>query len=597
MPIYNAPTKDMLFILNDILAVSKYDDLPGYNEATPDLLSAILEEAAKFCEHELLPINQVGDREGCTHHEDGSVTTAPGFKAAYDKFVEAGWTGLTASPEYGGQGMPHVLGIVMEELMVSTNHSFAMYPGLTAGAAAAIEIDGTDEQRNLYLPPMTDGRWGGTMNLTEPHCGTDLGLLRTKAEPQADGSYSITGTKIFISSGDHDLTENIIHLVLARLPDAPKGVKGISLFIVPKINVNQDGTLGERNGVSCGSLEEKMGIHGNSTCVMNYDGATGYLLGDPHKGLKSMFIMMNAARLGVGVQGLAHSEVSYQNAVAYARDRLQGRSLTGPKNPEGNADPIIVHPDVRRMLLDSRSFNEPARLLACWCALKVDQSRHSTDPDTQQTAGDLAELLTPVIKGVFTDRGFENAVNAQQVFGGHGYIEESGMGQFVRDARIAQIYEGTNGIQALDLVGRKLGANGGRGIQALFVMIAEMVSAVKQDERIADLGDGLEKGSGRLQAATMWLMQNAMSNPDNAGAASTAYMHLFGHVILGHMWCWIAQTCSQKLAEGTTDEEFYKNKLIIARYYMKRRMPETGTLLKQIEAGSDEMMSLSADAF
>lgn len=597
MPTYRVPTKDMSYILNDVLNISQYTDLPGYSDASPDLISAVLEEAAKFAENELQPLNQVGDTEGCTLMPDGTVKTPTGFKAAYNKFVEGGWAGLTGDPEYGGQGLPHVLGICFEEILNGANQGFSLYHGLSTGAMAAINIDGSKEQKELYLPPMMEGRWTGTMNLTESHCGTDLGLLRTKAEPQADGSYSITGQKIFISAGDHDMAENIIHLVLARMPDSPEGVKGISLFIVPKFNVNADGSIADKNAVSCGALEEKMGLHGNSTCVMNYDGAKGYLIGEQNKGLRSMFIMMNAARIGVGVQGLSQSEVSYQNAVEYAKDRLQGRSLSGPKNPDGPADPIIVHADVRRMLLNSRTFNESARLLGCWAGLLVDQNRNAPDEETRELAGDIVGLMTPIVKGVFTDRAYENATNAQQVFGGHGYIKEWGMEQFVRDSRISMIYEGTNGIQAMDLVGRKLPAKGGRAIQSYFKMLTELVEEHKDNEAIADLIAPFEKGLGRLQAATMWLMQNAMSNPDHAGAGATAYMHLMGHVALGHMWIWYAASSAKALAEGTSDPKFHESKMLMARYYMKRMMPETGTLLKQIEAGADEVMAMAASDF
>jgi alkylation response protein AidB-like acyl-CoA dehydrogenase len=587
----------MQFVLNDVLNIAQYSNLPGYSEATPDLVSAILEEGAKFCENELQPLNLSGDQEGCTRHEDGSVTTPKGFKDAYQKYVEGGWVGLTSPEEFGGQGMPHVVGMCMEEMLVSSNMAFAMYPGLSQGAMASIVIEGTDEQKAKYLPKMVEGSWTGTMNLTEPHCGTDLGLLRTKAEPNDDGTFAISGTKIFISAGEHDLSDNIIHLVLAKLPDAPAGVKGISLFIVPKFLINEDGSLGERNGVTCGSIEEKMGIHGNATCVLNYDGATGYMLGEPHKGLRAMFIMMNAARLGVGVQGLGLSEVSYQNAVAYANDRIQGRSLTGAKSPETAADPIIVHPDVRRNLLNSRSFNEAARATASWAALLVDLSRHAEDEKEREWAGDIVGLLTPVIKGVFTDRGYENATAAQQVFGGHGYISEWGMEQFVRDARIAQIYEGANGIQALDLVGRKLGSNGGRGIQAFFKYVSEIIAENKENNALADFTAPLEKAVGDLQTATFWFMQNAMTNPDNAGAGSVAYMHLFGHVILGLMWTKIAKVSSAALADGTDDPKFHENKMISGRYYMKRRIIETSALLAEIQAGSEELMALDAASF
>jgi alkylation response protein AidB-like acyl-CoA dehydrogenase len=587
----------MTFILNDVLNVNQYSNLPGYEDATPDLISAILEEGAKFCENELAPLNLSGDQEGCTRKADGSVTTPKGFKEAYDKYVEGGWAGLNDDPEYGGQGLPHVLGMAMEEMLISSNMAFAMYPGLSAGAKAAIQIDGTDKQKDKYLPKMVTGEWTGTMNLTESHCGTDLGLLRTKAEPNDDGSFAITGQKIFISAGEHDMSENIIHLVLARTPGGPKGVKGISLYIVPKYLVNDDGSLGERNGVVCGSIEEKMGIHGNSTCVLNYDGATGYLLGDENQGLRTMFIMMNAARIGVGIQGLGLSEVSYQNAVDYAKDRLQMRSISGPKNPDGPADPIIVHPDVRRMLMNSRSFNESARTLSLWCALLIDMSHNGESEKQREWAEDMVGLMTPVIKGVFTDRGYENATANQQVFGGHGYISEWGMEQFVRDARITQIYEGTNGIQALDLVGRKLGANGGRAVQRFFKHVAEEIESARGNDEISDFVSAIETGNADLQRATMWLMQNAMTKPDNAGAGSTAYMHLFGHVVLGLMWLKIAKISAEKLDAGTDDPTFFENKLITGRYYINRRMPEIKFLLAELEAGSDDVMALDAANF
>ncbi|MFC3050385.1 acyl-CoA dehydrogenase C-terminal domain-containing protein [Kordiimonas pumila] len=597
MPTYRAPTKDMNFIINEVLNIGKYSNLPVFSEATPDLIAAILEEGAKICENELAPLNHSGDQEGCTRHDDSSVTTPKGFKEAYQKFTEGGWGSLTDDPKYGGQGLPHVIGFAMEEMMVSANMAFAMYPGLSAGARAAITIDGTDEQKQTYLPKMISGEWTGTMNLTEAHCGTDLGMLRTKAEPNDDGSYAITGSKIFISAGEHDLADNIIHLVLARLPDAPKGVKGISLFIVPKFLVNDDGSLGERNAVLCGSIEEKMGIHANSTCVLNYDGAKGFLIGEPHKGLRSMFIMMNAARLGVAVQGYGQSEVAYQNAVDYAKDRIQGRSLSGPKAPDKAADPIIVHPDVRRNLLNAKSFNEGARAAAFWCAMLVDLSHGSESEKQREWADDIVGLLTPVMKGVFTDRGFEYAASSQQVYGGHGYIQEWGMEQFVRDARITQIYEGANGIQALDLVGRKLPANGGRAVQRFFKHVMTIVADCKTNEKLADFTGPLEKASADLQTATMWLMQNAMQNPDNAGAASTPYMHLFGHVLIGLQWLEMAKTSVEKLEEGSDDATFYENKLATGRYYMKRRLPETKALLAEIEAGSADVMALDAANF
>lgn len=597
MPVYTAPVKDTLFLLNNVLKLDSYSNLPGFAEATPDMVQAILEQAASFTEEVVQPINQAGDEHGCTWHEDGSVTTPPGFKEAYAKFCEGGWGTLNAPTEYGGQGLPYVLGLAFEEYLISANLAFAMYPGLTHGAVAAIEVVGSQEQKRKYLPNMISGKWCGTMNLTEPHCGTDLGLIRTKAEPQADGTYKITGTKIFISAGEHDLAENIIHLVLAKMPDSPDNVKGISLFIVPKFLVNEDGTLGERNAVSCGSIEKKMGIHGNSTCVLNYDGATGWLIGEKEKGLAAMFIMMNAARLGVGLQGLALSEVAYQNAANYARERIQGRALTGTANPDAKADPIIVHPDVRRMLMDMRAFNESGRALALWAGLLVDLAHKAQTEEERQQADDLIGLLTPVIKGYFTDKGFENAVLAQQVFGGHGYIREHGMEQFVRDARIAQIYEGTNGVQAMDLVGRKLARNGGRALQALNKLITDTIAEAKGTEELKPLAEALERSLGHLQAATMWLMQNAMANPNNAGAAAYPYMQMAGLVSLGLMWLKISKASLEAIAAGEGDERYYRNKLVTANYFASRHLPDTAALRRKVEAGAETVMALAAEDF
>ncbi|MBU2339799.1 MAG: acyl-CoA dehydrogenase family protein, partial [Alphaproteobacteria bacterium] len=526
MPSYTAPTRDTRFILNEMLGLAGYAHLPGFEMATPDVSDAVIGEGGKFCAEVLAPLNRTGDEEGCTRHEDGSVTTPAGFKQAYAQFTEAGWGTISAPEEFGGQGMPHALGFALEEFISSANQAFGMYPGLTNGAVSALIAKGSQEQKDRYLPKMISGEWSGTMNLTEPQCGTDLGMIRTKAEPQADGSYALTGTKIFISAGEHDLTENIIHLVLAKTPGAPDSTKGISLFVVPKFLVNEDGSVGERNGVVCGSIEEKMGIHGNSTCLLNYDGAKGWLVGEENKGLAAMFIMMNAARLGVGIQGLSQAEAAYQNAVAYALDRRQGRALTGPAEPEAQADPIFVHPDVRRMLMDAKAFTEGMRALCLWGALQVDLSHKAETEEEREQADLIIGLLTPVIKGYGTDKGYEVATNMQQVFGGHGYIREWGMEQFVRDARIAQIYEGTNGIQAMDLCGRKLAQKGGAGIQAFFKMIGEEVEQAKGDETLGPLAEPLGKALAEQQASTMWFMSNAMQNPNHLGAGAHHYMHM-----------------------------------------------------------------------
>ncbi|WP_310620977.1 acyl-CoA dehydrogenase C-terminal domain-containing protein [Flexibacterium corallicola] len=598
MPIYNAPVEDTLFLLNDVLDIKQYENLPRFSEATPDLVEAILKEGAKFVEERVQPLNQIGDTEGCTRNEDGTVTTPTGFKEAYDAFNEAGWGTLSLPTKYGGQDLPRTLTSIFNEYMNSANIAFAMYPGLTLGAIAALLQHASDEIKDTYLPKMTSGEWSGTMNLTEPHCGTDLGMLRTKAAPQADGSYKISGTKIFISAGDQDMTDNIIHLVLARIEGAPEGTKGISLFVVPKYKLDADGNPGEYNNVSCGSLEEKMGIHGNATCVMNYDSSEGYLVGEANKGLRAMFVMMNEARLGVAVQGLGVSEAAYQNAVAYAKDRIQGRSLTGPKNPDKAADPIIVHPDVRRTLMTIRSFNEAARALYMWVSLKGEVA-HSTDDEAVAEANeDLMGIMTPVMKGVFTDIGFNNAVMAQQMYGGHGFIKEWGMEQFVRDARITMIYEGANGVQALDLVGRKLGAKGGRAIQALFKEITGFLKAQSDNEEMQAYTKPLKKGLDDLQAATMWLMQNGMKNPDNAGAGSTDYMHLMGLVSLGYMWNKIALVANTKLEAGAGEkEEFLKTKLTLGKFFMERLMPETSAHLARLSTGAETVMSLDADLF
>ncbi|MEL6990044.1 MAG: acyl-CoA dehydrogenase C-terminal domain-containing protein [Pseudomonadota bacterium] len=592
MPSYTAPTKDMQFVLHEVLKISE-SDIPGYADLEPDFTGAVLEEAGKIASEVLMPLNVVGDTEGC-HLENGVVRTPSGFKDAFDQVREGGWPALDLPEEYGGQGMPVVLGTTVGEVFSAANQAFTMYQGLTHGAANAILAHGSDAQKNTYLPKMASCEWTGTMNLTEPHCGTDLGLMRTKAVPQDDGTFKVSGQKIFISAGEHDMADNIIHLVLAKIPGGPEGIKGVSLFIVPKFLVNEDGSLGARNGVSCGKIEEKMGIHGNSTCVMNYDEATGYLIGEEHKGMRAMFVMMNEARLGVGMQGVAQAEAAYQNALIYAKDRLQGRDVTGDKNPDGPADPLIVHPDVRRGLLDQKSFVEGARAFLLWGSEMIDKAHRSGDADAEG----LVSLLTPVIKGFLTDEGFDMTVRAQQIYGGHGFIEEWGMSQFVRDARIAQIYEGANGVQALDLVGRKLTAGGGKYMMAFFEEVKSFIKENEGNEALAkDFLDPLKTASKDLQASGMFFMQNGMKNPNAALSGSYDFMHLFGHVCLGLMWARMAKAAQEALENGASDEDFYKAKLKTGRYYMSRRLPATGMHLARIQSGAGPVMELEEALF
>ena len=595
MPSYKAPLQEYRFLLNDTFHMEQYAKLKGFADAPMDIVDQIFEEAAKLAEDVLQPLNMVGDKVGCKL-ENGVVTTPPGFKEAYKTLVDGGWPALVADPAYGGQGLPNTLGVLFNEMVSSANMAFGMYPGLSHGAYSALLHHGAQDLRDKYLPKLVTGEWTGTMNLTEPQCGTDLGLIRTKAVPVGDGSYKITGTKIFISAGEHDLADNILHLVLARIEGDTPGIKGISLFIVPKFFVKDDGSLGARNGVSCGALEHKMGIHGNATAVLNYDEAVGWIVGEREKGMRAMFTMMNEARLGVGLQGLSQSEVALQNAIIYAKDRLQGRSLTGPKEPAKAADSLLVHPDIRRMLLNAKSFNEGARALLVWTALHGDLSHASDDAAVRETGDDMMALLTPVVKGYMTDRGFANAVEAQQVFGGHGYIDEQGMGQFVRDARIAMIYEGANGVQALDLVGRKLASNGGRGVFAFFKLIDDFV-ANNKDEKLAAYTGALVNARKDLEAATLWFMENALQNPDNAGAGSTDYMNLFGVTAIAYMWVLMAKAALAGQASGQGDQNYYATKLKTARYYMDRIVPETAVHLARVRVGAGPVMAFTADEF
>ena len=592
MQTYSAPLRNMRFLLDELLDVGQLGALPGFEEATPEAIHAMIEEGARLCENTLLPLNRPGDEEGC-RYENGVVRTPQGFKEAYDTFVRAGWTGITTAPAYGGQGLPELVNMVFDEMVCSTNLAFGVYPLLSKGAAALIEAHGSGALKKAYLPRLSDGSWSGTMCLTEAHCGTDLGQLRTRAVPTGEGRYAVSGTKIFITAGEHDLTENIIHLVLAKLPDAPAGARGISLFLVPKRKLLPDGAPGPANGVSCGSIEAKMGIHASATCVMHFEEAEGFLIGAPHQGLRCMFTMMNAARLGVGLQGLGLGETAYQSAATYARERRQGRSLKGAAEPEAPADPIIVHPDVRRMLLTARALNEGARALAYWVAIQLDVAHKHPDPAARADADELVQLLTPIVKAFFTDYGFEAANLALQVHGGHGYIREHGMEQLVRDSRISQIYEGANGIQALDLVGRKLPRRAGRYLRHFFHPALEFVEANRGDPALAGIVGPFEKALGALQGATLAIARRGLGDPEESGAAASDYLKLFGLVAVAYMWCRMAKLAASK----RNGDAFYESKLKTARFYMKKVLPDSAGLFLKIMAGKSTVMAHAADEF
>ncbi|HBK06877.1 MAG TPA: acyl-CoA dehydrogenase [Acetobacteraceae bacterium] len=596
MQTYKAPLRDMRFVLHELHDSAALTRLNGLEDVSPELMDTILEEAAKLAEEVLLPTNAAGDEIGCVL-ENGVVRTPKGFKQAYDTFREGGWTAVSADPRYGGQGLPESLNKLVEEMICSANLAFSLYPGLTHGAYQAIASHATDELKDAYLPKMVDGTWSGTMCLTEAHCGTDLGMLRTRAVPVGDGSYTVSGSKIFISAGEHDLTENIVHLVLARLPDAPRGTRGISLFLVPKFIPSPDGRPGARNGVVCTALEHKMGIKGSATCQLTFEDATGWLVGEPNKGLACMFTMMNSERLSVGIQGLGAAETSYQSAVAYARDRIQGRSLSGAKAADKQADPIIVHPDVRRMLLTVRCYTEGCRALGGWVARELDEMERSDDPDARKRAEDFTALMTPVVKALFTDLGFEATNIGMQVYGGHGYIRDHGMEQLVRDARISMIYEGTNGIQALDLVGRKLPQGAGRMLRTFFHPVSDFIERNSLHPKLGEMIKGFGKAFGALQLATAEVAGKGMADPEEAGAAATEYLRLFGLVALGFMWARTAVIAVEKLATPDADAGFYKAKLTTARFYMERVLPQVGGLLVAIKSGKGAMMEMDEAAF
>lgn len=593
MPEYKAPLRDMDFVLNEVLnAEQHYQSLPGCEDATPDMVSAIMEEGAKFAERVLSPLNQIGDQQGC-QWSDGAVTTPEGFKEAYQQFVEGGWPSLAHEEEWGGQGLPESIGIIINEMVGTANWSWSMYPGLSHGAMNTLDAHGTDEQKETYLTKLVSGEWTGTMCLTEPHCGTDLGMLRTKAEPQEDGSYKLSGTKIFISAGDHDMADNIVHIVLARLPDAPEGTKGISLFIVPK---HLPESLGENNGVSCGSLEHKMGIHGNATCVMNFDDATGYLIGPPNKGLNCMFTFMNTARLGTALQGLAHAEWGFQNSLIYAKDRLQMRSLNGPASPDKPADPIIVHPEVRKMLLTQKAFAEGGRALIYYCAQLVDQVKLAEGEDKEK-ADALLAFLTPIAKAFLTEVGFESANHGLQVFGGHGFISEWGMEQNVRDSRISMLYEGTTQIQALDLLGRKVLMSQGESLKGFTKIVHKFCQAESDNTELQAFIKPLVELNKEWGELTMQIGMKAMQNRDEVGAASVDYLMYSGYVVLGYFWARMVKVAQEKLAAGEGDQAFYEAKLATAKFYFERILPRTRSLVVTMQSGSDNLMALDQEKF
>jgi len=591
MPIYQTPHEDIQFLLHDVLNVAQLAALPGYEEANAEMVDTVIAAAGELCEQMLFPLNQSGDEEGC-HFDNGVVTTPKGFKEAYQTFCEGGWTGLSCDPAYGGQGLPLLVNFVIDELVSSANMALGMYPGLSHGAYNAIHTHASDELKQRYLPKLVDGSWSGTMCLTEPHCGTDLGLIRSKAEPQVDGSYKISGTKIFISAGEHDLTDNILHLVLAKLPDAPAGTKGISLFLVPKLLPD-----GSRNAFNCGRIEHKMGIKASATCVMNFEGATGWLVGKPNSGMKAMFTMMNEARLAVGMQGLGLAAVSYQNAVLYARERLQGRALTGTKFPDKAADPLIVHPDIRRNLLTMRALTEGCRALAYWIALQLDIEAKHPDKATVAAAGELVALMTPIIKSFLTDVGFEVTNLGVQIFGGHGYVQDHGMEQYVRDARITQIYEGANGIQGLDLVGRKMPDQYGKLLSRFFHPVAGFIEAEKNNPALAELLPSFMSAFGKLQMASLTVGTRGFANPDEAGAAASDYLKLFAYVAVGHQWLQMAKIAAEKLPTAGDKAGFYDAKLKTARFYFTKIMPQVNALNLAIMAGAKPVMDFPAEAF